>query len=508
VQAEILAEIDRRLGFVPPFFGPAAGQPDLLANLWQQTRIAYLENPLPSLLKEKLGAVLGRYCPVPYCFVCHTCSLPPLGMRAGAILELLRLSPGDEDSLEACLRRFADLPAGCGLPEPGTPAEEDLFALCCAIYFGSILASRARAVLRDALSGSDYDYLLVFISYNRMCHDWVAAHPEISFELDRRYLEHGRRLASDDPRIAELFGTDLVDRGQWQGEDGSREVALQRAREAERMNELSEARLYEVLGALTERVEQGVREASELRQLRAQAEASAQLAQELLAIVSHDLRGPIMAITTAASLLERVVSPEDRFTRPLRRIFSSTLRAQRLIEDLLDFTLARAGGGIPIHREPVGAEQLVRQVADELELAHPGRIIEVEQCGDCSGEWDPERLKQVVSNLLDNALTNSPADGVVTVAVRGGEELAIATRNANRNGPIPPDIMGILFKPFKPRVPGTVSRRNNVGLGLYIVDQIVRAHGGRIEVNSDAAATAFVVHLPRFRPRLAAASCR
>jgi signal transduction histidine kinase len=203
-----------------------------------------------------------------------------------------------------------------------------------------------------------------------------------------------------------------------------------------------------------------------------------------------------------------VVSPQERATQPLRRIFSSTRRAQRLIEDLLDFSLARAGGGIPLHRHSVGVDQLVRQVADELELAHHGRTIEVQHSGNCSGEWDAERLKQVFSNLLDNALGNSPPSSVVTVAVHGDEELVITVRNANRSGPIPADVIPVLFQPFKPRAPGTTSRRGNVGLGLYIVDQIVRTHGGRIDVSSDAVATAFVVHLPRLCPDLAAAACR
>jgi phosphoserine phosphatase RsbU/P len=497
----ILEAIERRLGFVPPFFGPAADQADLLSDLWHQTESAYIDNPLPALFKEQLAALLGRFCPVPYCFVCHTCSLQPLGMRPGAILTLLESPPARDQDVEASLARLADRH---GLPGHGTQLESDVFALCSVIYIGGRLAGPARAALRRVLDARDYNHLVTFVSYNRMCHEWVAAHPEISHEMDRRYIEARTRLIVEAPQVGDIFAEHAALWRQPRQEERDSaapfETALERAGEADRMRELSEQRLREVLNALTDRIRRGIEETTELRQVRAEAEATSKFAQELLAIVSHDLRGPLSAIRMGATLLERLDLRDQRVTRPLRRISSSARRAERLIGDLLDFSLARAGGGIPIHRQRINVADLVRQVAEELEVAHPGRTIEVESTGDCSGEWDDERIKQVFSNLLGNAIVHSPGGSAVTVSVRGEQEVSISTRNLNREGPIPADVMRAMFDPFKRGVLAANSRNHGVGLGLYIVDQIVRPHGGRIEVSSVAELTTFTVHLPRRAP--------
>ncbi len=371
----ILEAIEQRLGFVPPFFSLAEEQPDVLSGLWQQTEGAYLDNPLPALFKEQLAALLGRFCPVPYCFVCHTCSLQPLGMRAGAILTLLESPPaGGGEDVEASLARLADRH---GLPEHGTQLELDVFCLCTSIYMGGHLAGPARAALRRVLDARDYDHVVTFVSYNRMCHEWVAAHPEVSYELDRRYIEGRTRLLAEAPAVGEIFARHAASRDRPQHEEDHSaalfETALERAGEADRMRELSEQRLHEVLKVLTDRIRRGIDEATELRQVRAEAEATAKFAQELLAIVSHDLRGPLDAILMGATLLDRLHLQHPGIAGPLRRISSSARRAQRLIGDLLDFSLARAGGGIP-DSTPADRRRtiLVRLVADELELVHPG----------------------------------------------------------------------------------------------------------------------------------------
>jgi signal transduction histidine kinase len=504
----ILETIEQRLGFVPPFFLPAVDEPSLLWDLWRQTESLYLDNPLPSLFKEQLAALLGRYCPVAYCFVCHTCSLQPLGMRASAIVKLLESPPVGDEEIEASLVRARD----CGgdnnasrvAIDHGTQFEADLFTLSSAVYIGGRLAGPARRALRGALEGPVYDYLVAFISYNRMCHDWVAAHPEISFEMDRRYVEHGATLVSEAPSVAELFNTHGTCR-EPPPEEGREtallQVALERAHETERLCELADKRLEEVLRTLVERVRRGVQEASELRQVRSEAEATAKFAQELLAIVSHDLRSPLSAILVGATLLEQLGPAKEAYTRSVQRILTSARRALRLIDDLLDFSLARAGGGIPVCRDKAHLDELARSVSEELELAHPGRTVHVEWEGDCTGEWDAQRIEQVLSNLVGNALAHSPYGSTVSVSVRGGEDVVVTTQNINREGPIPAELIGVLFEPFKR---GIDKSRYHVGLGLYIVDQIVKAHGGHIDVASADPSTTFTVHLPRRYARVAA----
>ncbi len=218
--------------------------------------------------------------------------------------------------------------------------------------------------------------------------------------------------------------------------------------------------------------------------------------QQLIGIVSHDLRTPIAAITMGAAVLLRRPDVEERQRRTVERILSSAGRANRMIHDLLDFTQARLGGGIKAQRLPGDFHAIVRQVVEESKVSNPGRILRLTQTGDGGGEWDADRLSQLVSNLLSNALHYSPPDSVVRIETRGEpEHLVLTVRNAG--APIPSEALPRLFQPMQRGVGGG-SEARSVGLGLYIVDQVVRAHGGSVSVTSSHEdGTAFTVSLPR-----------
>jgi len=218
--------------------------------------------------------------------------------------------------------------------------------------------------------------------------------------------------------------------------------------------------------------------------------------QQLIGIVSHDLRTPIAAITMGAAVLLRRPDVEERQRRTVERILSSAGRANRMIHDLLDFTQARLGGGIKAQRLPIDFHAIVRQVVEESQVSNPGRVLRLTQTGDGRGECDADRLSQLVSNLLSNALHYSPPDSVVRIETRGEpEHLVLTVRNAG--APISSEVLPRLFQPMQRGV-GGVSEARSVGLGLYIVDQVVRAHGGSISVTSShQEGTAFTVSLPR-----------
>ena len=230
-------------------------------------------------------------------------------------------------------------------------------------------------------------------------------------------------------------------------------------------------------------------------------EKTIEFEQQLIGIVSHDLRNPLSTILMSTALVLR--SGEglpDKALRIVSRIQSSADRAQRLIRDLLDFTQARLGDGIPIQRKPVDLAALVQAAVEESEAAHPGRVLTVEHEGDCRGEWDGDRLNQVVTNLTTNALKYSPADTRVGLLLRDeGEQVSLAVHN--QGAPIAPEHLGRIFQPMR-RATGTIdSVGRSVGLGLYIVKQIVESHGGQVDVRSDAASgTTFRVRLPRKAP--------
>ncbi|MFP2924449.1 ATP-binding protein [Pyxidicoccus sp. 3LG] len=226
------------------------------------------------------------------------------------------------------------------------------------------------------------------------------------------------------------------------------------------------------------------------------AREAAQLREQLIGIVSHDLRNPLNAITLSTATLIRRTGLDDRARRGLARILDAADRANRLIRDLLDFTQARMGKALPVNRRNVDLHELARQVVDEVGLATPGRRFDVEEAGDARGSLDPDRISQVLTNLLTNAVQYSPPGTPIRVKTEE-EDGKLVLSVCNEGPPIPAHVLPGLFEPMT-RGDNTGSERRSIGLGLYIVDQIVRAHGGHVEVVSTReAGTTFRVHLPR-----------
>jgi signal transduction histidine kinase len=220
--------------------------------------------------------------------------------------------------------------------------------------------------------------------------------------------------------------------------------------------------------------------------------------ERFLGIVGHDLKNPLGAIKlTAAALQKRVSDPA--LSSGLRRIGSSADRMERLIRQLLELARARSGSGIPVVRRPSDLARVARQVIEEIEAAHPGGSIALAVEGDVSGDWDPDRVAEVLSNLVGNAVQHG--EGAVDVRLSGeGDDVVAAVHNGGRA--IPTAILPSLFDPFRRGDDRGPSRSPGVGLGLFISREIVRAHGGGIEVrSSDADGTTLTVRLPRAAAR-------
>ncbi len=218
--------------------------------------------------------------------------------------------------------------------------------------------------------------------------------------------------------------------------------------------------------------------------------------QQLIGIVSHDLRNPLTAIKLGVSALLRSPSLGDRETRGLLRVQESAERATRMVKDLLDFTQARLGGGIRLERRQADLHAVTRAVVDEVEASHPGRHILLRQEGDARGVWDPDRLAQVVQNLVTNAVKYSPPESAVRVLTGTDGDWAELTVE-NEGEPIPAERLPEIFRPMT-RATSEIDRAGrSVGLGLYIVRHIVDAHGGNVLVRSNEEGTVFLVQLPR-----------
>lgn len=218
------------------------------------------------------------------------------------------------------------------------------------------------------------------------------------------------------------------------------------------------------------------------------------LSEMFTAVLGHDLRNPLSAILTSARLLEHEANaPEVRQIGG--RVSSSARRMSRMIEELVDLARARLAGGIPIDCQDADAGVVVERVIQEQRAAAPAREIVLMAEGDLIGCWDAERLAQVVANLVGNAVHHGQPDAPVSIRLDGlgSDALVLTVENA---GAIDPDILPFIFDPFR-GAPGHRGRRDGLGLGLYIVQQIVRAHRGAIEARSDDGHTRFTVTLPR-----------
>ena len=234
-----------------------------------------------------------------------------------------------------------------------------------------------------------------------------------------------------------------------------------------------------------------VRDITAERAARQESEKTREL---LLGTLSHDLRTPLNTINVSVHTLKRHAAEADQ--KVLSRISNSTERMSRMIDQLLDFTQSRLGGGIPIHPQSVDLAAVCRTVADEFDALHPGRVRFSTE-GDLRGTWDGDRLAQALSNLLSNAFKYG--DPGAPVALRGRCVDACVVVHVTNEGPeIPAPLRDVIFDPFQ-RGPAEQHRGiKGIGLGLYIAQQIVRAHHGDLTVHSaPAGGTTFAVRLPR-----------
>jgi PAS domain S-box-containing protein len=217
--------------------------------------------------------------------------------------------------------------------------------------------------------------------------------------------------------------------------------------------------------------------------------------ERFLAILGHDLRNPLASIDMGTGIL-RQRSNDPTTLRVLARMSSSSRRMTRMIEQILDLTRSRLAGGLEVHSAPMDLRDTLTGIVEELRAAHPFRKIDL-SCPLLAGVWDRDRLEQVFSNLVGNAILYGDPETPVTIQARN-EGQTVQVQVHNDGPPIPEELRASLFNPFRrgereSRSSGTAG----LGLGLYISHEIVVAHGGSIEVESNSVqGTTFKVALP------------
>jgi hypothetical protein len=214
-----------------------------------------------------------------------------------------------------------------------------------------------------------------------------------------------------------------------------------------------------------------------------------------VAILAHDIRTPLSLISLSAGLLGAGPLQEQQ-AHSVSRILQSVRRIDRLVDDLAVLVRSRVGSPLPLAKRNIDLGVICEQALEEVKASHKQASFELQKTGDLKGNWDGERLAQVVSNLVVNAIVHASAEKVRVLVQGDGPEVVLKV--ANQGAPIPPGMLDSIFEPLVHQSGETGTLSGGLGLGLFIVREIVAAHKGTVEVASAASeGTTFAVRLPR-----------
>jgi len=459
---------------------------DLLWRSGRRVAALRLEALWDEVMREE-GASLTLLCAYRMAGFSGTGGLPDVCSRHGRILLPERAGPGAEETGSGHVRELATEIA------QRRAVEDELRTTIADLRKAEAAARRSEDELRDFA-----DHAMVGLQ-------WVDAGGVVIW-ANRAQLEMlgyrrdeyvGRLLARF--HADESAGRDLVH--QMTDEDGLRDVEVRlRAGDGTYRDLLISANAFRRDGRViyyrcfSRDVTDHRRLDAERARLMAELQRTVHLNALFTAILGHDLRNPLNAVMTSVELLLRRTGDES-LRKPLQRALGSGKRMAAMIGQLLDLTRTREGG-LPLERQPLELRAVADEVRAEIEVARPGRAVEVRTEGDLRGCWDRARLGQALSNLVGNAVQHGQEGAPVTVVLDGTNELAVRVEIHNR-GAIPPDLLPHLFEPFR-GLELKRERGGGLGLGLYITDQVVRAHRGEISVtSSEVAGTRFTLSLPR-----------
>jgi signal transduction histidine kinase len=221
----------------------------------------------------------------------------------------------------------------------------------------------------------------------------------------------------------------------------------------------------------------------------------------LLGMLSHDLRSPLHTIQMTARLL-RALDPGGEVGSAIERLVRSGARMQKLLDDLIDYNRTELGLRIPVTPREVDLGQVCAEELEQIRATYPERAVDLDVTGDCRGSWDPDRMQQLLNNLVLNALHYGEPHATIHVAVRSSEsDLRLSV--ANEGKPIDGDTLAHIFEPLRRGQNGAAANKSGLGLGLYIASEIAKAHGGAIAVDAIRNQTVFTVSLPKAAPAAA-----
>jgi signal transduction histidine kinase len=472
------AQVKGRFGILPNFFKSAQAAPELLEQLWGFAKAGYLDNPMPSVFKERLFVWLSRFCPARYCIVRHVGFL--LGAqhghaagdahaRAQSVAEVIALlhrpSPWRRDMAAVYATLQAAPPQIDVWPTPGSAMEDAVFACAAVMFVEPARSESARKALVRTLGPHWYELFSGCLAFIRTAHYWTMLHPEIESEADMVALMRGQE------ELARLLLEDA---------------------EADR-SEMSE-RMFAELVQLRE-----LNEREELKKAKQALEEKARQKNQFIAVLAHELRNPLATIRTAAYSLRLLNLADERAAPIVDRVARQSTTIARMLDDLLDASRI-AFGKVAVQLEPF---ELQSVLTDAIE----GQWPQARQAGlqltmditesACIVNADRMRLRQIVDNLLSNAIKFTPAGGSVKLTLAKQNDTAVMLLQDSGIG-FDGLFAETLFEPFAQLESGRERASGGLGLGLAIASRLATLLGGSLTATSPGVGlgASFILTLP------------
>ena len=486
----VRARIADRFGLVPSFFMMARAEPPIVEAMFGLVEFAYFDSPMPPLFKERLFTYVSRFCSVPYCMARHCAFLLGCGNVAGdpeadgisvaEAVELLRTPFPDAERCDALLAQLRAVDGELDRwPDPRSDVGDAVFFAAAVGFVMPQQHAPLLAELARVLGARRYNYLMLFLGFIRFAHFWTESHQQLRLEDDIQ------QLLAEQRKLAEWVAT--------YPEDVDREIAQAKAelRELQRLRERTEKSESAVVELQLEVVAQ----TRAAQAAKAESEAKA----TFMATVSHELRTPLNAVIGYTDLLEAGLGGklEERAASYVARIKATARHQQQVIEEILSFSRLEAG------REAVRAEIVsLEELRDEVSavicpLAESRGLAFTLDFASAPEQFttDPRKLRQVLLNLLGNAVKFTPTGGVALTVAGSGDSVAFTVddtgpgiRLADRER---------IFDPFTQLDETATREHGGTGLGLTITRRLVALLGGTIRLDArDGGGSSFVVTLP------------
>ena len=489
----VRARIAERFGLVPSFFMMARAEPPIMEAMFGLVEFAYFDSPLPALFKERLFTYVSRFCRVPYCMARHCAFLLGCGHVSGdadadgisveEAVALLRTPFPDAERRDELLNRLRAVSGEVDeWPLANSELGETVFFAAAVAFVMPREHKPLLAELERVLGPPKFNYLMLFLGFIRFAHFWTESHQELRLEVDiEALLDEQRTLA------------------EWVAaypQEVDNEIAHARA----------ELRELEVLRERTERSESTVAQLQQ--EVAVQTKVARAATQEseakatFMATVSHELRTPLNAVLGYVGLLEAGLGGEleDRARSYVARIKSTARHQQQIIDEILSFARLEAGRET-VHDEVVSLEELRDEVSAVISpLAESRGLGFTLNFADAPVEFitDPRKLRQVLLNLLGNAVKFTPAGGITLTVAGLGDSL---TFTVNDTGPgIKLGDRERIFEAFTQLDETATREQGGTGLGLAITKRLVGLLEGTIRVEAaEGRGSSFVVTLPTRR---------